>query len=61
VKFVLYKHPRTQRFALISVPHQFTVGDAVEILPAEHWFATREDALASLPELFDRGEAVTVN
>jgi hypothetical protein len=56
MKHTLYENPITHEFALIRLPVTFAEGDAVPLLPTEHWFATREEAFATLPELFSQDE-----
>jgi hypothetical protein len=56
MKHLLYEDPITHKFALIRLPEQFVDGDRVPILPTDHWFNTREEAIAALPELFNQNE-----
>jgi hypothetical protein len=56
MKHALYEHPITHKFALIRLPEQFAEGDAVPILPSDHWFSNREQAIAALPELFNEDD-----
>jgi len=56
MKHALYEHPVTHQFALIRLPPRFAEGDAVPASTSSHWFASREQALAALPELFDEDE-----
>jgi hypothetical protein len=53
VKHTLYEDPVTHRFALIKLPDKFIDGDRVHIPPTNRWFATREEAVASLAELLN--------
>jgi hypothetical protein len=56
VKHTLYEDPITHRFALIKLPDKFLDGDPLHIQPTDRWFATRDEAIASLPELLDLEE-----
>jgi hypothetical protein len=56
MKHTLYENPVTHQFALIRLPEKFADGDAVPILPTERWFPTREEAIATLPDLFTEDE-----
>ena len=56
MKYTLYEDPLTHRFAMISVPDRFVAGDKLPIPPATQWFSTREDAIESLRDLFNRDE-----
>ncbi len=54
----LYEDPITHRFAVFRLPPNFIDGDEVAIPPMLRWFATREQALATL---FDQDEDVCVD
>jgi hypothetical protein len=56
MKHTIYEDPVTHKFAIVRVPVAFADGDKLPILPTEHWFSTREEAVAALPELFERDE-----
>jgi hypothetical protein len=56
MKHALYEHPITHKFALIRLPRQFADGDAVPTTASHHWFNSREQAMAALPELFNEDE-----
>jgi hypothetical protein len=56
MKHLLYEDPITHKFALIRLPELFADGDRVPIRPTDHWFSSREEAIAALPELFDQNE-----
>jgi len=58
MKFTLYEHPVTHRFALIRLPPRFTGCDRVVPPARVRWFATREEGLAALSNLFDQEENV---
>jgi hypothetical protein len=53
LKYAIYEHPVTHRFALIHLPDKFVEGDKVPVLPDDRWFDSREEAVAVLPELLD--------
>jgi hypothetical protein len=53
VKHTLYEDPITHRFALIKLPDKFMDGDPLHVPPTDRWFATREEAIASLAELLN--------
>lgn len=61
MKYAIYEDPRTHRFAVVRLPSRFHEGDRVPITPNERWFATKDEALGSLSDLFDRDEPVSVN
>ena len=54
MKYTLYEHPITRKFALIRLPDKFIVDDKLPILPTERWFDNREEAMAALPELLNQ-------
>jgi hypothetical protein len=56
MRYALYEHPRTHRFALLRVPSQFVEGDTPASVAADRWFETREAAVAAVPELLNRVE-----
>jgi len=58
MKHTLYEHPVTHQFAMIRLPPRFTDGDRVVLPPCVQWFATREEALATLSNLLDQEEDV---
>jgi hypothetical protein len=53
VKHTLYEDPVTHQFALIRLPEKFIEGDTLPIPPTDRWFASREEAIASLFELLN--------
>ena len=53
LKYAIYEHPVTHKFALISLPDKFFEGDKVPVLPSDRWFDSREQAVAVLPELLN--------
>jgi hypothetical protein len=56
MKHTIYQHPITHRFALIRLPAMFFDGDKVPVPTSARWFGTREEALATLWNLFDEDE-----
>ena len=54
MRYTLYEHPVTRKFALVPLPDKFVEGDRLAILPTERWFDNREEAIAALPELLNR-------
>ena len=53
LKYAIYQHPVTRKFALIRLPDKFFEGDKPPILPTDRWFDSREEAAAVLPELLN--------
>ena len=60
MKYTLYEDPVTHKFAFLPLPNRFVVGDKLPVVVADRWFASREEAIAALPELLTREEAVAV-
>jgi hypothetical protein len=56
MKHALYEHPVTHRFAVVRLPPRFIDGDRVIPPPHVQWFSTREEALATLSNLFDQDD-----
>ncbi len=56
MKYTIYENPVTHKFAIVPLPDKFMDGDKLFIRPTERWFASREEAVAALPELLN-GEA----
>ena len=54
MKYTLYEHPVTHKFALVRLPDKFIDGHKLPILPTERWFDNREEAIVALPELLNR-------
>lgn len=54
MRYTLYGHPVTRKFALVRLPYKFSDGDKLPILPTERWFDNRETAVAALAELLNR-------
>ena len=51
-----YEDPVTHKYALLRLPDKFVDGDRLPIVPTDRWFASREEAVAALPELLNREE-----
>ena len=56
MKYTLYEHPVTHKFALIRLPDKFIDDDKLPILPTERWFDNHDEAIAALPGLLDQEE-----
>lgn len=56
MKHTIYEDPITHKFALVKVPARFIAGDKLPIPPTARWLATREEAVAALPGLFEVDE-----
>lgn len=56
MRHALYEDPITHRFAFIRLPKHFADGDTLPILPSARWFTSRDEAIAALPELFNRDD-----
>ena len=57
MKYALYEHPMTRKFALVPLTARFVEGDAVHLTNNEQWFDTRDAAIATLRDLLDRNES----
>jgi hypothetical protein len=57
MKYTIYEDPVTHKFALLALPKRFVDGDKLPIVDTEQWFASREEALAALPDLLNRDES----
>jgi hypothetical protein len=57
MRYTIYESPQTHKFALVPVPARFAEGDKVLTVAADRWFGSREEAAASVRQLFDRDEA----
>jgi hypothetical protein len=53
-KYTIYESPLTHKFTLLRLPNQFIEGDPLPVSPTDHWFDSREEAVAALPELLNR-------
>lgn len=56
MRYALYEHPRTHKFAFLQVPSHFAEGDRLPSDAIENWFETREAAVAAVPELLNQPE-----
>jgi hypothetical protein len=56
MRYTIYEDPVTLRFALLRLPDDFIDGDRLPIRPTDRWFDSREEAVATLPDLFNREE-----
>ena len=56
MKYTICEDPVTHKFALIRLPEKFVDGDRLPSLPTDRWFDSREEAVASLPDLLNREE-----
>jgi len=56
MKYAVYEHPITRRFALVPLPARFVEGDAIPLTDHEQWFDTRAAAIATLRDLLERSE-----
>ena len=54
MRYTLYEHPVTHKFALVRLSSRFVDDDKLPILPTERWFDNRAEAIAALPELLNR-------
>jgi hypothetical protein len=57
MRYTIYEDPATHKFALLALPKRFVDGDKLPIVDTEQWFASREEALAALPDLLNRDES----
>lgn len=53
---MIYEDARTHKFAFVALPNRFLDGDALPVAPIDRWFDSHEEAIAALPELFNRDE-----
>ena len=56
MRHIIFEDPITHRFAIIMLPRQFVDGDKLLIPSDLRWVATRDEALATLPELLNTDE-----
>jgi hypothetical protein len=56
MKHVIYEDRITHEFAVIRLPPGFVEGDKLPVPPSTRWFATRDEALATLASLFEQEE-----
>lgn len=60
MRHTLNEDPITHKFAVIRLPWRYREGDKVPIPRTARWFGTREEALATISDLFDQDGTVTV-
>jgi len=56
MKYMIYEDAVTHKFAFVPLPNRFDDGDALPVVAVDRWFSSHEEAIAALPELFDRDE-----
>jgi hypothetical protein len=56
MKYAVYEHPITRKFALVLLPARFMEGDAIPLTSNEQWFDTRDAAIAAVRDLLDRSD-----
>jgi hypothetical protein len=54
MRYTLYEHPVTHKFALVRLPFRFAADDKLPIPPTERWFENRAEAIAAVPDLLNR-------
>ena len=52
MRHILYEDPLTHKFALIKLPARYVEGATVPIPLTARWFNTRQEALATISDLF---------
>lgn len=57
MRYLIYEDAVTHKFALFPLPKQFVDGDPLPAIVADRWFDSHQEAIAALPELFDRDES----
>jgi hypothetical protein len=57
MRYMIYEDDLTHRFAFLPLPARFVDGDPLPVIAIARWFDTHAEAIASLPELFDRDES----
>lgn len=57
MKYTIYEDPVTHRFAFIPLPTHFAAGDRCPIAATDRWYGSHAEAIAALPELFDREDS----
>ena len=57
MKYTIYEHPTTRKFAHVELPPRFLEGDALPVGVIDRWFESREAAVAALAELLERDES----
>ena len=56
MKHTIVEDQATHQFAIVRLPPRFADGDTLPIPPTVQWFATRDEAVATLSHLFDEDE-----
>jgi hypothetical protein len=56
MKYIIYKDPKSDRFAHLALPSNFVDGDRLPALMTDRWFESHEAAIAALSELLERNE-----
>ncbi len=56
MRYMIYEDARTHKFAFLQLPNRFLEGDALPVAAIDRWFDSHEEAIAALPELFNRDE-----
>lgn len=56
MKYTIYEHPITHKFAVLPLPAKYEDGDRLPIGPTDRWFDSREEAVRGLADLFNRDE-----
>ena len=56
MRYMIYEDARTHKFAFLQLPNRFLEGDALPDAAIDRWFDSHEEAIAALPELFNRDE-----
>lgn len=57
MKYMIYEDALTHRFAFLPLPTRFADGDTLPVAATDRWFDSHEEAIAALPELFNRDES----
>jgi hypothetical protein len=57
MKYLIYEDAVTHKFAFLPLPNRFADGDTLPVVTADRWFDSHEEAIAALPELFNRDRA----
>jgi hypothetical protein len=57
MKYLIYEDAITHRFAFLPLPNRFADGDALPVVTVDRWFDSHAEAIAALPELFNRDES----
>jgi hypothetical protein len=56
MRYTIYEHPLTHQFAFVALPHGVVESEAEPSAATGQWFASREEAIATLPALLDLEE-----